>query len=215
MVARGAAAGGRPWARRSSCSWRESKKRGGEKGRMSKGVVAGGAAAGGRPWARRSSCSWRESKKRGGEKGRMSNKKVNLDKQAESKGSISQREGEREREREKERDREKERERGALNVARGNYQPPGVVQDVEYQPASLSEAALRAHRLVGEIIEHCDEISRGASAGGGEEAERQRRARRTLQRMESWPTRQVRPRHAGEGHLVDRERRREAGQGRV
>ena len=70
--------------------------------------------------------------------------------------------------------------------ARRSYQPQGVANDVEYQPASLSEATTRAHRLVGEIIEHCDEISRRAAAGGGEAAERQQRLRRTCGAGPPW-----------------------------
>ena len=48
----------------------------------------------------------------------------------------------------------------ALKVARGNFQPQERVNDVKYEPASAPETTMRAHRLVGEIIEHCDEISR-------------------------------------------------------
>ena len=102
----------------------------------------------------------------------------------------------------------------ALNVARGSFQQHGIVDDVEYEPASVAETTMRAHRLVGEIMEHCDEISR-RTAAGGEAAERQQRARRTLQRMQSSPTRQVGPRHAEDGHAVDREVRRDVGGGRA
>ena len=51
-----------------------------------------------------------------------------------------------------------------------------------------------------------------ALAKGGEATERQQRARRTLQRMQSSP---VRPRHAEEGHSVHREGRRHVGGGRA
>ena len=46
----------------------------------------------------------------------------------------------------------------ALNVARprSNYQPQGLVNDADYQPISTSEVTMRAHRLVGEIIGHCE-----------------------------------------------------------
>ena len=93
----------------------------------------------------------------------------------------------------------------AFNVARGNYLPEGAVREEEYHALLPSEATMRAHRLVGEIIEACDFLSRRSTAGGGEVNERRQRARRTLQRMESSPVRQVRARNSDGGGLqVDR-----------
>ena len=89
-----------------------------------------------------------------------------------------------------------------LNVVRGSYLPEGARREADYQPQLPVEATMRAHRLVGEIIE------RRSSSGGGEAQERRKGARRAMQRMESSShIRQVRARSSaeGEGHGVDRD----------
>ena len=47
----------------------------------------------------------------------------------------------------------------ALNVARGNYLPVTVERENNYEALPPSEATMRAHSMVGEIIEHCDVLS--------------------------------------------------------
>ena len=69
--------------------------------------------------------------------------------------------------------------------------------------------------MVGEISEHCDDYGRLMQHRGGEAREQSQRTRRHLHRMESSPTREVRPRQGGSaasregsramtGHEVDR-----------
>ena len=89
--------------------------------------------------------------------------------------SIEERPTETERESEKEREK---RERGqaamlvqALNVPRGSYVPETVDRDAGYEAVPPTETTMRTHRLVGEIIEHCDVLARRSSRGGGEAEE--------------------------------------------
>ena len=105
----------------------------------------------------------------------------------------------------------------ALNVARANYVSTTVEGDHDYEALPPSAATMRAHRLVGEIIEHCDVLARRSSAGGGGAAERRQRARRALQRMDSSPACQVRARNerGSKGHAVDRDGDRTIGGGHI
>ena len=83
------------------------------------------------------------------------------------------------------------------------------------RPLLATQAVRRAASLVNELREHCDDYGRLMQQRGGEALERRQPNTRHLQRMESLPTREVRPRldrtpnpvagtSGSTGHVVDR-----------